>query len=55
MKTEKEQLVEDGVPVTTTANGGTPLVDPQLPIQPNTLLSRFKQMKEKKKTLNKTQ
>jgi hypothetical protein len=53
MKTDK-LLQEDGegggVPVTNTGNAGNPLILPQLPIKPNTILSRYKDMKKKRKS-----
>jgi hypothetical protein len=46
----KNNIVEE-VAVTTTDNGGAGLISPQLPLKPNTLLKRYKDMiKDKKKT-----
>lgn len=42
--TDKKEKLQEDAPVTTTANAGTPLVAPELPIQPNKILDRFKKL-----------
>jgi len=41
------ELLEDGLPVTTTANAGAGLISPQLPINKQNIFRRFKNMKKK--------
>jgi hypothetical protein len=48
---QDKQLVEDAVPVTTTANAGAGLVQPEKPIN-NNMLSRFREMKKSRKKEN---
>jgi hypothetical protein len=43
-----KQIVEDGVPVTNTDNGGAGLVTPELPIKTCGVVKRFLSMKKKK-------
>jgi hypothetical protein len=43
--TNKQEIKED-VPVTTTNNAGAGLDSPQLPIKPQSVLSRFKKLKK---------
>lgn len=47
-----KKLNEDGEPVTTTDNGGNGLIHPQLPIVPNNMFRRYKEMKKKQKSVN---
>jgi hypothetical protein len=48
MTTSAKEIKEDAAPVTTTANAGAGLDSPQLPIKPNSVLTRFKQMKSRR-------
>lgn len=48
MTTSDKKIVEDAVPVTTTNNAGAGLDSPQLPISPKNVLTRFKQMKNRR-------
>lgn len=54
MKNHKN--IQEDVPVTTTANGGDPLISPERPIKQGSMFRRFQQMRhERKETLNKKQ
>jgi len=44
------KLNEEGVPVTTTDNAGTGLVDPKLPIKPKTILRRYRDIRKQPKS-----
>ena len=48
---QDKQLVEDAVPTTTTSNAGAGMVLPERPIK-NTILSRFREMKNSRKKEN---
>lgn len=49
---ENKQVNEDGVPVTTTNNAGSGLVEPQAPIAKGSVFRRFKEMKKSTKSDN---
>ena len=50
----KIKNIQEDVPVTTTNNGGNPLISPELPINKSNVLTRYRKIKsEKEKTLNK--